>query len=238
MEQLLYNETISVKFNEGNHSYYVNGERVKSVTTIVNMLDNPQLTYWKLKQASTFLLELIDQGIVINKKHIEDSIRYHEVISGEAKDVGTVVHDYCERFSIACIKGESLPDIPQDIDYKILNGLNAFLEWYSQHDIKFLEVEKIVYSKKYNYVGKFDALANIDGVLTLIDYKTSKGIYTNQDWQLCGYKQAIEEELNIDCKPMLLHFDKENGIFTPHYVEDIENKTKIFSLMAELKNML
>jgi len=238
MEAKLYNGEITIQFNENSHSYYKDGKRLKSVTSIVNMLDNPQLTYWKLKMAGEYLENVLKSGAVISSKDIQDAIKYNEVVAKDAADIGSKVHNYCEKFALSNINGDPLPDIPEDMDYKMLNGINAFLEWFSKHNIKFIKVENIIYSKKYDYVGKFDALAEIDGELTLIDYKTSKGIYNNQDWQLCGYKVAYEEEFeDVNAKPLLLHFDKETGIFTPHYVEDIENKTEIFKLMAQLKNL-
>lgn len=239
MEVKLYNGEVEVKFNEGNHSYFVDGKRCKSVTSITGMLDNPALSFWALKMTGEYLNGLLSKGVQITPAYIQEGLAYSNQVKKEAAEIGSRVHDYCERFAIACMKGEPLPDVPNDIDDKIVSGINAFLDWYSQHDIKFLEIEKIIYSRKYNYVGKFDALCTIDGVLTLVDYKTSKGIWENQDWQLCGYKLAYEEELgNQNIVPMLLHFDKETGIFTPHIVTFPDAKMLIFSKMAELKNLL
>lgn len=239
MELKIYNNEINVKFSENNHSYYVDGKRVQSVSSIVNQLDNPALTFWKLNCAGNYLNDLLNKGIQINQSHIEEAKKYNETISGESKEIGTKVHDYCEKFAIACMEKKDLPEIPKDIDDKIISGINAFLEWYSNNDIEFLEIEKIVYSKKLNYIGKFDALCKINGVITLVDYKTSKGIYDNQDWQLCGYSIAYKEEFgNNPIQLMLVHFDKESGIFTPHIIENQEKKEQIFSTMAILKNLL
>lgn len=238
MEQKLYNGDVTIKFNEGNHSYYVNGKRVKSVTGIVNMLENPALSFWKLNCAKEYINDLLKKNIDINYSHVDEAIKYHEKIADEAKTIGTAVHDYCEAFAIAHMNGSELPSIP-NVDDKIINGINAFLEWVGEHNIEFLKVENIIYSKKYNYVGKFDLLCKIDGKLTLVDYKTSKGIYENQDWQLTGYDVAYKEEFgDMDIDLLLLHFDKESGIFTPHYVVERKQKEEIFKTMAYLKNLL
>jgi len=239
MEVQIYNGKINIKFLEGNHSYYVDGKRVQSVSSIVNQLENPALTSWKLNCAGDYLNDLLNKGIQINQSHIEESKKYHETISNEAKEIGIKVHDYCEKFAISCINKQDLPEIPKDIDDKIVSGINAFLEWYSNNNIEFLETEKIVYSKNLNYVGKFDLLCRINGILTLVDYKTSKGIYNNQEWQLCGYSIAYKEEFgNIPLQLLLLHFDKDSGQFTPHIVEEQDKKEQIFSTMAKLKNLL
>jgi ATP-dependent exoDNAse (exonuclease V) beta subunit len=53
----------------------------------------------------------------------------------------------------------------------------AFLKWKTDNDVEFLEVERLVYSKQYEYVGRFDLIAKVNGKKMLIDYKTSKGFY-------------------------------------------------------------
>lgn len=88
-------------------------------------------------------------------------------MSREATDIGTMVHDYCESF--ACGIDMPMPDVPQ-----ALNGIQAFLQRYKANDVKFLHTERLVYSRDYNYCGKFDALIERGGKRCLVDFKTSK----------------------------------------------------------------
>ena len=104
-----------------------------------------------------------------------------------AADAGTAIHDWIEKK----IKGED-QEIPED--EKVKNGVLAFLQWTNENKIKWLENEKIVYSKKHDFIGKLDAIAKINGRKFLIDYKSSKGLYPEFYLQTAAYQLAYEEE--------------------------------------------
>jgi hypothetical protein len=48
-------------------------------------------------------------------------------------------------------------------------------------------------SEKYGYGGTIDFLCYLDGVLTLVDFKTSKAIYDEMLLQLCAYVKLLQE---------------------------------------------
>jgi len=52
----------------------------------------------------------------------------------------------------------------------------------------------MIYSKKHNYAGKFDFLAEIDGKIWIGDIKTSTGIWDEYLFQTAAYRQAYVEE--------------------------------------------
>jgi len=75
----------------------------------------------------------------------------------------------------------------------------------------------MVYSKKHDYVGLLDLIAIIDKKKYLVDYKTSKGIYSDAYFQVAAYRNAYEEETGEKLDgTLILHFNKENGEFAIH----------------------
>src|SRR5208282_6385084 len=56
-----------------------------------------------------------------------------------------------------------------------------------------LMVEFTVVSKKYGYAGTADLLAEVDGVLTLVDWKTGKAVYKEAHLQNAAYRNALQE---------------------------------------------
>ena len=55
---------------------------------------------------------------------------------------------------------------------------------------RFLAVEAMVCSERYEYGGTADAFAEIDGEIWLLDYKTGAGVYPDSALQLAGLARA------------------------------------------------
>jgi hypothetical protein len=108
----------------------------------------------------------------------------------EAADIGTMAHAWIE----AHLKG-------QEIDLKALpdpaqQAVGAFLAWKKEHQLKTLKTEQTFYNCRLNYAGTVDCVAQVDGELTLLDWKTSSGIYMEMAIQAWGYALADESENN------------------------------------------
>lgn len=100
-------------------------------------------------------------------------------IGQDAADIGTLVHGWVE----AHINGrevtiESLPPQAQA-------AVNAFLEWEKLNSVEYLKTEETFYHCALDYAGTADCVARVNGELSMIDWKTAKGVYANyviQDW--------------------------------------------------------
>ena len=116
------------------------------------------------------------------------AVNKHREKKEEAANIGTLAHARAEEF---IKKGDiSLPDDPQ-----VANAVSGFLEWTSQHDIKWLASERFVYSNVYNYVWICDAIAVVDGKKYLVDFKTSNRIRKLEyGMQTSAYSFAYFEE--------------------------------------------
>jgi len=240
----LYNGKICIAFYPNSHRYKLEGHAswLIGVTSITGQMDKPGLIYWATGLARDYLLELINER-PINRDDIVYSAGIHREAKKKAADLGTEVHAWIEKWT----KGEN-PAVPtepyddfteEDIN-KIQNGITAFLEWVRAHNVKILEAEQVVYSKKHGYVGTLDAIGEVDGKRTLIDYKTSKGIYSEMRYQTIAYKKAHEEEHGkiIAGGRWIIRLGKDTGdfqaVFLP-YLDDEPDYKAFLGLLAVKK---
>lgn len=198
--EILFDDSIDEKTGEKKHVYYrkVDGKmkRLAGVTTFCGIVDKTQfLLPWAVGVTVDFLRDHIDylksgqlSGDEILRLAKEESNR----IKNEAGDLGSSIHKWIEEY----IKGNS-PEMPAD--ERVITGVNAFLDWVDEVKAKFTWSEKILYSKKYDYVGTGDFGVKIGkGILKgknlLGDTKTGNSIYEEVKLQTAGYLKADEEE--------------------------------------------
>jgi ATP-dependent exoDNAse (exonuclease V) beta subunit len=106
-----------------------------------------------------------------------------------------------------------MPAMPKDDEIK--NAYLAFRQWEKEHKVKFIATEQLVYSKKYNFVGTLDCIAEVDGEYCLIDFKSSNGIYWDMILQVSGYGIAHEEETKKKFdRAWIVRFGKDDAEFT------------------------
>lgn len=209
-----------------------NGEKILSVTGVTGTIDKSNaLIPWATKLMGKYLSDNF-LGKILTGEALEVSLKEWRKEKSEAADIGTAIHDWIR----AKIKGEE-PAIPEDD--KVRNGVIAFLKWTGETKIKWLESEKIVYSKKHDYVGTLDAIAKIGGKKYLIDYKSSKGLYPEFYLQTAGYQIAYEEEhgQSIDGR-ILIHLGKEDGAFEAREIGDYEEDRDAFLGLLKTKKRL
>jgi len=192
----LYDGKVEVKFFPKTHCYMVNGTRAKSVTGIIGLKDKSgALVPWALEEGAKSLLAVLESGKKITEESIVKSVFASQEAKEKAADLGTAIHDWIEQYIKAKISRKPIPDMPED--RSIIIGVNSFLEWESAHKVQFKWAEKLLYSKKYGYVGKADFAAKVDGKLCLCDNKTGNGLYEGVWVQTAAYQKADEEESGV-----------------------------------------
>ncbi|OQB18185.1 MAG: PD-(D/E)XK nuclease superfamily protein [Parcubacteria group bacterium ADurb.Bin192] len=230
-QKSLYNGTVNITFYPNSHKYKLEGEKtyLVSVTSATGMIDKSRfLIPWAVGLAGTHLWEFLEKVNGPYTKEqlypvIEEALQQHTIKKEEAADIGSMVHAYAETFAEAMLSGVEAPKLPEDADDKVYAGIQAFLDWYTAHHVKFHATERFIYSKNHGFVGMFDVLATVDGKKILIDYKTSKGVYNEMRYQLSAYRLAYEEETGEKLDgTAILHFDKETGECTMHEYTDAD----------------
>ena len=191
IKNYLYNKSIEIIFNEFKHTYFINGEKIPSVTKILSVIDKPALLNWGVKTAIDYCREEIKPGIMMDEIQLhtvfEDAKKAHWKKKTDAGDLGTMIHKWIEGY----IKGED-PKMPFHEGFR--NAVEQFLKWKEEYDVKFLLSEQIIFSKAHKYTGTLDFIAKVKGKLVLGDIKTSSGIYDSYWLQLAAYRIARVEE--------------------------------------------
>jgi len=215
-----------------------------SVTTIIGQLDKSgPLMGWAVKTMAEYLKALADKdgNILIKKADVEDIFKkakaYHKEVSQIAKDIGSEVHNAIEVH----LKGQkvNLEGQPKEV----LKGYDAFLTWEKENELNVVATERKVCSKLL-YAGTLDLIAELKGVLYLVDFKTSKAIYDDYVMQVAAYRCASEygmycdngkwKESAIDIRHAgILRLDKTTGL--PEWkTYDMDTINKAMSMFTDL----
>ncbi len=152
--------------------YAADGTQLPGVTTILGVLNKPALVPWANRMGL--------QGI--------DTSKYVD----EAASVGTLAHALIAE----SLGGAKVPhgDFTADQMARAQHGVKAFEMWKSSLDFKVQLVETPLVSETYRYGGTIDCLASINGVLELIDIKTSSGIWPEHIYQVGAYWRLVDEQ--------------------------------------------
>lgn len=243
----LYGGEVELLFYPDSHRFKMAGERsfllgVTSVTGVINKSD--VLVPWAVGLAVAHVRRYLEESTgpyTIDEllPVIADAARAHDAAKYQAASIGDQVHGYAEAFATSRIAKAMLPKLPTDADEKVLNGINAFLGWVTANDVAFQDAERLVMSRRFRYAGILDAIATVNGKLTLIDYKTTKAIYDEARFQVAGYLQAYTEETDAEIEQVLiLNFSKETGELTELRIPADENMDRdfpVFRACLEIK---
>lgn len=162
---------------------------------------------------------------------------------------GDMIHDYAHEFAKAVIAGTELPkfdhlDEKNEVELKAIKGINAFLQFYNDNDVEFIKMEEPIYYNSFlagesdennlvEFAGRMDLFARINGQLEVVDYKSSKGVYSDQRYQVSGYFKAWNTNASKDQQAKgyrILNFSKETGELIQKFVpaEEVEEDFKAY----------
>ena len=147
------------------------GTRVPGTTTVIGVLGKDAIVHWAWQQG------------------LEN--RDYRKVRDAAGDIGTLVH-----YMLMChltnttsdVRDYSLNDIAQ-----AHSCLQSYFEWEKEHKVEPILVETPLVSEIHRFGGTPDLLARVDGVDTLCDFKTSKGIYDEMIIQVASYRGLLVE---------------------------------------------
>lgn len=226
----LYKGKLILYFDDGSHIYQVNGKQVYGVTNIVRIIDKPALRYWAVNKAIEYIGANLKAGVSLDEIQIKNLLNEakiaHTKSTTGAADLGSLIHEWIEKFLKAGLSKQPLPKKP--INKEMKNAIEGFLDWSKQHKVKFISSERKIYSRKHKYAGTLDAEAVVDGKATIIDFKTGNALYPESFLQAAAYLSAREEEDKTACEGgikiiRLAKGDKEKAI-TPFEVKEVARK--------------
>jgi ATP-dependent exoDNAse (exonuclease V) beta subunit len=120
-------------------------------------------------------------------------------ISGRASSRGTRVHSLCEDYL------SNLEVTPNYLDHELWQGITPLLDRIN--NIHALETK--LYSDHLEVAGTVDCVAEFDGKLSVIDFKTSSRVKSHDDihdyyMQCSAYAVAFEERTNLPVSQLLI----------------------------------
>ena len=237
-EYILYNGKVKINFTKGRHIFKDSkGNYILSVTGATGIIDKSgPLLYWATEMMGDYLIDRWKLGEIKRESEkiqlINKAKKEWREAKQKAADIGNEIHEWVSDWIL-----KKNPEMPED--EKVVNGITAFLKFQKKHKIKWLESERVIYSKKHNYAGFLDAVGIMDNKLTLIDFKSSKRIYDEMKFQVAGYQIAYEEETGKKFdERMIVKFGKETGEFEYEILEDDEKDKKTFLACLSIKKRL
>ena len=156
------------KYSE--HSTYINKKEVEvpSVTTIIKLLNKPFIAKWA--------------------NSLGWKRQSYDKVLDESANKGTFVHETLHEYLFKEGKKFDLSN-PEVMNF-LYENLNAFKEFEKYYDIKPIWGEKSFSLDKFG--GTVDLYCELDGKMTILDFKTSKKFYSSHFIQLGAYIQLLE----------------------------------------------
>jgi hypothetical protein len=166
------------------HSYFLDGDKVPGITTVINKGIPKQLTYWASRETADYAIDhWAELEALPPSERREKLVGAADESRNKASVRGTLIHSYAQRLAA----GEEV-DVPDEYDGHVQSYL-AFAEAWRPEEFV---VERPFYSRKFKYAGTPDLVALLaDGCTWMLDYKTGdKGIYAEAAIQLAAARFA------------------------------------------------
>jgi len=193
--------------------HYVDGKPVPSVTTVTSRFgDKGGLIFWA-------------NAVGLGERDCEDQPvcescgrrrgKNHREASKKAAQVGDLGHALIEeRVKAVAVDWDRFRSFDDGQKEQGASCLEAFDRWFKNSGVEIIETEFSFTSQLHRFGGTFDAVGFVDGRFSLIDWKTSKGIYADYVAQLGGYVILVEEAGFQQVEQIdLLRFSKETASF-------------------------
>lgn len=184
---------------EGDEQPYV------SVTHALSVVAKPALINWAANQERTLVLDaaadlyadlagtpvMSRAAYLLSLQTRLGKQKAHQRELAKASEIGTQVHALVE-WNLRQSLGQQVGPEPRVLD-KAQWGFMAWQDWAQAVNLKPIYIEQMVYSRTHRYAGTMDLLAEVDGVVTLVDFKTGKSIYGEAHLQNVAYQMALKE---------------------------------------------
>ena len=159
------------------HSTYINKNdiEVPSVTTIIKILNKPFIAKWA--------------------NSLGWKRQSYDKVLEESANKGTFVHEVLNAYIFRQGKKFNLSN-PEVMNF-LYETIDIFKDFEKSNDFKPVWGEKSFSLEKFG--GTVDLYCNLNGLDTIIDFKTSKRFYSSHFIQLGAYIQLLEaNDYNVD----------------------------------------
>ena len=184
--------------------YEIDGRTYPRVTAILKVLDKSgPLMGWAVKIEREAIRGALEDVLTAPGALTADAVweQMQRHLKGqraslkkqdEAANIGRSAHMLIEWHTRRMLGSETGPE-PRVGD-EALRAVLAWLDWVQMVGFTPLATEQRVYCPTCAYAGTIDTIAKVAGVLTVVDYKTSKAIYPEALLQVNFYRHAAKAQ--------------------------------------------
>lgn len=181
------------------------GDRFPSVTSILSVIGKPALMNWAAKVEREMVVQVSSQLYEdMHSKPKMTAVNWKLTLTtmlGKAKasskelakatEIGSQVHALVE-WTLLGELGVS-PGPAPSITIAGASAFSAWQKWRESVHLKPIAIEQTVWSRTHGFAGTLDLLAEVNGELSVVDWKTGKAVYSEAHLQNSAYRQAIRE---------------------------------------------
>lgn len=183
------------------HHYKIDGQKADGVTTLIgDGLPKPALLPWGIKAVAEYAADHLDRLVEMQPMGREALVAALKQAPYTERDLaakrGTEVHDLAEKL----IHGAEV-EVPEEL----AGHVDSCVRFLDQWKLAPVLVESVVASRRWNYAGTLDVVADCpSGPRAIFDYKTARsGIYGETALQLAAYAHAeVYLDADGDEQPM------------------------------------
>lgn len=164
------------------------------VTTVLHegFVDG-DLAGWAIKEAFRSYCRLWDDHVGSTGKDPDRD----EIIAQAKRASGDIMRTAARRGTAVhhLIEGKTREELSvEEGDWDSIEPMyESFLKWAKERNFRPVANEVPVWSDKHGYRGTLDCIGEVDGVMTLLDWKTSNSIRLGYRLQLAAYWYAYKE---------------------------------------------
>lgn len=193
------------------HIYTLDGIEYPSVTTVLSVVTKDDaLMKWA-------------NHMGFQHKDIND-------IKNEVTTFGTLVHSHLQQ-EVDLNFCDAIPYKDAIEQYEVENIISRFKLYFKDIPYHTLATEKTIVSKELGYAGTLDWLVEMNGILFLNDFKTSKKIHDTMFLQLGGYFNLLK---TVDIHPKyasIIIVNNKTVSMNPITESQLEYYGEIFTLL-------
>lgn len=189
----------------------------------------------------TFILKSLPLGDQLLRWYCDMGYDHAKEYMEERAIMGSAIHSACEQLMLAKSNGEPLTlryDYiyeGREISAREWKAILSFAQWWKDitagsTEVKVLAVEQNYFDTKLKCAGTVDLVIMIDGVVHVIDLKSSSMIYPSHEVQISVYAKMVADNLKIPLKEvkreiLLLGYNKNKK---GYFVKEVENQLHVF----------
>ncbi len=179
--------------------YRIEGTDLPSVTTVLEVIAKPALGPWYAKEERRYfeaaMLEVLSKPGARDPEYVLGAVA--EAVSGvkaadrekqRAATIGTAVHAGIE-WHLRTRLGEDAgpePHLPDAAAWAV----ESWKDWAAKVALQPQAIERTVYCIECGYAGTLDLYARVEGIPTVLDWKTGRAIYPEAFLQNVAYRHA------------------------------------------------